>query len=233
MNNNLFNKNDCWYYKNCKNKKNCDSSCLRYLEMKYLLDFSNIPKSKQKRPKLLACEKDVEPFQELTKIKNNIMNFVDYGSNLYIYSKKFGNGKTTWAVKLMLNYFNIVWLGNGFMPRGLFINVPMLLTATKNNINSKDNNFIEKVKLINTIDLVIWDDIAATKLTDFDHSTIFSYIDNRYWKGKSNIFTGNIIPEKLNDFVGNRLASRIVNGSKCIELFGNDRRGVNGSLTNT
>lgn len=229
--NNLFNKKECWYYKSCKNKKNCDKTCIRYLEMKYLLEYAGIPKVRQNNKTLMACSRDVKSFIQLDEIKKNILNYVHYGDNIYIHSKKFGNGKTTWAIKLMLNYFNKCWLGNGFTPQGLFINVPMFLTALKNNISSKDEKFIEKLKLIPTINLVIWDDIAATKLSDFDHTTIFSYIDKRYWNCKSNIFTGNIHPDKLAEYVGNRLSSRIVNGGITIEIFGDDRRDVNGSPT--
>ena len=42
----------------------------------------------------------------------------------------------------------------------------------------------------------------------------------------TNIFTGNLGEERLKDFVGGRLASRIWNTSDVIEFVGEDRRGV-------
>ena len=59
------------------------------------------------------------------------MNFVKNGENLYIFSKNFENGKAIWAIKLMQNYFNQIWAGNGFTQRGLFIHVPSFLTKFK------------------------------------------------------------------------------------------------------
>ena len=41
-------------------------------------------------------------------------------------------------------------------------------------------------------DLVIWDDIAATKLGDFDQANLLTYIDQRKLQGLSKIFTGNL-----------------------------------------
>lgn len=149
------------------------------------------------------------------------------GNNLYLYSKNFGNGKTTWAIKLMQSYFNQIWAGNGFTQRGLFIHVPSFLTKFKEVMNKRDETF-ELLKLqITNVDLVIWDDIASGKLSDYDHTNLLTYIDKRKFDGKSNIFTGNLDNEELSIAVGNRLTSRIWNDSIRIELKGNDRRGGN------
>lgn len=101
------------------------------------------------------------------------------GENLYIYSQNFGNGKTTWAIKIMQNYFNKIWLGNGFKERGLFIHIPTFLTKFKEVINKKDEEFEEMKKQLIEVDLVIWDDIATGKLTDYDYTNLLTYIDQR------------------------------------------------------
>ena len=150
---------DCIYEPYCDNE--CHSMCIRYLETKYLLDASNIPKSKQKVNTLYPDTCDINSFSMLSDIREDIKEFVRCGSNLYIYSSTCGNGKTTWAIKIMLQYFNEMWAGNGFTERGIFINVP---------------------------------------------------------------YTGNIKPEQLSNYVGERLASRIANNSILIELKGRDMR---------
>lgn len=223
----IFDKDKCWYKNVCQkfNTNECDKNCIRYMEMHYLIESSNIPKSNQFKNTLIPSKIDVPKFQELQKIKENIKQFVYNGDNLYIFSKNFGNGKTTWSIKLMQKYFDEIWAGNGFQQRGLFIHTPSFLTKFKEIINKKDEDFeILKQQLLE-VDLVIWDDIAAGKLTDYDHTNLLTYIDQRKLNGKSNIYTGNLDETELIDAVGNRLKSRIWNDSITIQLFGNDRRG--------
>ena len=76
------------------------------------------------------------------------------------------------------------------------------------------------------INLVIWDDIATGKLTDYDHTNLLTYIDQRKLNGKANIYTGNLNENELVEALGNRLKSSVWNDSTIVELFGNDRRGV-------
>jgi hypothetical protein len=50
------------------------------------------------------------------------------------------------------------------------------------------------------------------------------------FEDKCNIFTGNILPNELEKYMGGRLTSRILEGTTII-LKGKDKR-VNGSITN-
>lgn len=224
-----FDKDKCWYKKGCNklNTTECNKNCIRYMEMHYLIETSNIPKANQFKNELIPNKIDLENFKFLSQLKADIVNFVESGEHLYIFSKNFGNGKTTWAIKMMQKYFDNIWAGNGFRVRGLFIHVPSFLTKFKEIINKKDDDFeILKQKLIE-VDLVIWDDIAAGKLTDYDHSNLLTYIEQRKLNGKANIYTGNLNETELVTALGNRLKSRVWNDSTVVELFGNDRRGGN------
>ena len=221
-----YNKEKCWYKRTCNkfDTSQCNSNCIRYMEMDYLIETSNIPKANQFKNTLIAEKIDLENFKFLTEIKNDIVKFVENGENLYIFSQNLGNGKTTWAIKIMQSYFNKIWAGNGFVQRGLFIHTPSFLTKFKEVINKKDEEFKKKKKQLLEVDLVIWDDIAAGKLTDYDHTNLLTYIDQRKLNGKSNIYTGNLNENELTVAVGNRLKSRIWNDSSTVELFGKDRR---------
>lgn len=218
---------DCMYEPYCD--KECHSMCIRYLETKYLLDTSNIPKSKQKVNRLIPENADIQAFNSLADIRDDIQNFVTEGRNLYIYSSTCGNGKTTWSIKLMLQYFNTMWAGNGFTERGIFVNVPTFLTQCKSTISKPDQKFFEMRDKLGSIDLVIFDDIASTKLSEYDYNTLLTYIDQRTSQEKSTIYTGNILPNQLSNYLGERLASRIANNSTLIELKGRDMR--NGPVT--
>ena len=90
--------------------------------------------------------------------------------------------------------------------------------------NNVDPEF-ESLKLhLTTVDLVVWDDIASTDMSSYDHSQLLSYIDQRILSEKSNIFTGNRNEEEMEKALGSRLASRIWNSSKRIKLKGLDKR---------
>jgi DNA replication protein DnaC len=191
--------------------------------MLHLCEQSNIPSSRWFPTKLSPDDCDYVAFCNLADIKDDIVNFIDKGSNLYLYSTKTGNGKTTWAIKLMLKYFNDIWAGNGFKCRGIFIHIPTFLTRMKN-FNAVDEEF-ERIKtdLLN-VDLVIWDDIASTELSSYDHSQLLTYVDQRILSEKSNIFTGNLGNPEITKALGTRLASRVWNSSTRIELKGSDKR---------
>ena len=93
-------------------------------------------------------------------------------------------------------------------------------------MNKKDEEFEDMKKQLLKVDLVIWDDIAAGKLSDYDHTNLLTYIDQRKLNGKSNIYTGNLDRSELTDAVGNRLKSRIWNDSSTVQIFGKDRRNI-------
>jgi len=224
----IFDKNKCWYTSACGKYESpeCNASCIRYMEMDFLMQNSGIPRNKQYSVLLTPSKKDVQAFVTLKEIKDDIIAFVENGESVYIYSHNFGNGKTTWAIKLMQKYFDKIWAGNGFRCRGIFIHVPTFLTKIKEGISRKDEDFETLKSRLTTVDLVIWDDIAATKLGDFDHANLLTYIDQRKLNQLSNIYTGNLHQNELQEALGNRLASRVWNDSTPVKFVGADRRGI-------
>ena len=184
---------------------------------------SGIPESKQRPIQLTAqTANDKKMFLRLNNLKDNIVDFVDNGDNLYLASKSTGNGKTSWSIKLVLKFFDSIWAGNGLRVRALFIHVPTFLIKLKDFKNPVDAEFKQNIE---NCDLVVWDDIASTELTNYDYSQLLTYIDARVLAEKSNIYTGNIIEkEKLKEVMGERLASRIMNNAQLIILDGKDQR---------
>ena len=201
----------------------CSESCIRYIEMQALLHQSNIPEAKQSIITLIPDDCDYDVFCTLADIKSDIKAFVEGGDNLYLVSKNTGNGKTTWAIKLMLKYFDEVWAGNGLRCRGIFIHVPTFLLKCKD-FDNKDPEFNELKSQLLDVDLVIWDDIGSTGMSNYDLSQLLMYIDQRILASKSNIFTGNLVYADLEKSLGSRLASRIWNTSSIAELKGKDKR---------
>lgn len=224
----IFDKDKCWYVKVCSkyNTPECNPGCIRYMEMDYLMQNSGIPRNRQYAVSLTPSKPDIKSFVSLKEIKDDMIEFVKNGENVYIYSDNFGNGKTTWAIKLMQQFFDDVWAGNGFRSRGIFIHVPTFITKIKEGISRRDEDFETLKSRLLKVDLVIWDDIAATKLSDYDHTNLLTYIDQRKLNQLSNIYTGNLGHKDLQDALGNRLASRVWNDSTPIRFIGADRRGI-------
>lgn len=209
---------ECWYKSVCT--YDLCTNCIRYAEMKYLMDNSGLPKRKQ-NPIQLDGSRDPDAFKLLAEIKSDIINFVSSGESLYIFSEYTGNGKTSWAIKLLLKYFDSIWAGNGFRARGYFQHVPTFFNVLKD--FSKSHEALKRT--LETVDLVVWDDIASTRLSDFDRQQLLIIIDQRVSEGLSNIYTGNIVSQTaLENAVGDRLASRIWNMSTLVKFEGKDRR---------
>lgn len=182
-------------------------------------------------------ETDKDEFIRLNAIEKNILSFVESGKNLYLYSTNCGNGKTSWAIRLIQSYFDSVWpkADMGERPcKALFISMPNFFIQLKNSI-SKQNDYINFIKEnILDCDLVVWDDIGTKAGTEFEMENFLSILDSRLSSGKSNIYTSNIPPNDLMEFIGARLYSRVVNqSSELIFLRGKDKRGITNDSTTT
>ena len=223
----VFDSDKCWYKDVCSKFRTgeCNPSCIRYMEMDFLMNNSGIPKNRQTPKPLKAGKEDLEVFRNLNEIKEDIVNFTKNGENLYIYSSGCGNGKTSWAIKMITKYFDKIWAGNGFRVRALFVHVPTFLTKIKDVISKPDPDFITLKENLLNVDLVVWDDIAATKLGDYDHTNLLTFIDQRVLSGLANIYTGNLGESEIEKALGVRLASRVWNNSYCVEIMGSDKRG--------
>lgn len=219
----------CWLSDNCK-KLHCNDAngCLIKYKLEYLYKEANISEAlrvnKPLHPDIDGT--DLDKFTKLKEIKDNIVDFVSGGNQLLIYSKITGNGKTSWSIKLLQAYFNKIWLSTPLKCRALFINVPSYLLGIKENLNHKVD-YIEHIKKnVLECDLVIWDDISNKTGTDFEINNLLSIIDTRISNGKANIYTSNIEPDELKNYLDIRLGSRIANASIKIGLNGGDKREV-------
>lgn len=211
---------DCWYLSTCDD--DC-SLCHIYVQLKWQMVNSGLPKAKQQPIRLwLTQGEDESKFDKLAEIRKNIVEFVEQGKNLYICSEHTGNGKTSWAIKMLHTYFHHTAVGNYENLKGMFVSTTELLLQLKDFNNPLPKSYIDKLK---SVDLVIWDDIAISGMSNYDFTQLYSIIDARILDNKSNIFTSN--QPDVNEFgklMGNRLASRIYNTSEIVELKGKDMR---------
>lgn len=124
----------------------------------------------------------------------------------------------------MQNYFFKVWHKSAFCCKAKFLNVPKFLVDSKNNIDYKEDWYKQLCNDLVDCDLVVWDELSCSNMTDYEHQLIYNLLDSRISSGKSNIITGNLPPEDCEEKFGKRLSSRIFN-DQIIEFKGRDRRG--------
>ena len=213
---------DCWYLTVCD--KDCDK-CVRYTEMKWQMDNSGLYPSQQNFIKMYITDNnlaDKQAYKELGEIRKNIVEFVDNHKNLYICSEQTGNGKTSWAIRMLHTYFHYCAQGNYEHLLGMFVNTTDLLLKLKDFNHPVSQRYMQNLE---SVDLVVFDDIAVSGVSQYDYTQLFNIINKRMMAEKSTIFTSNIVDyEQLEELFGPRLASRVYTNSEIIELKGWDMR---------
>lgn len=201
---------------------------IKEFKLNYLYDKALMSQSQRKRIELRIDDDgtDLEQFRFLKEVEKSIVDFVRDGKHIYIHSLGCGNGKTSWALRMIQAYFETIWLKSELRCRALFINVPRYLLAIKDNISEK-SEYVSYIKSnVLDADIVVWDEVGSKGLTQFEHENILSLINARIDMGKSNIYTSNLTDDELHVALGDRLYSRIVNMSHNIEFKGADKRGL-------
>lgn len=193
------------------------------------LDNSLLPKRYLKNISLIPAKVDEQVFKELNSIKLNIKDFVNKGENLLICSNNCGNGKTTWATKMIREYISSVcdikFKNN--CP-ALFINVTNFLNEKKLAISDPEmhQRVIDVERKILTAKLVVFDDLGVKDVSQYDMGNLYYWIDERTNNMRSCIFTSNLMPKQLKQVLDERLYSRIVKYSIIKEIKDGDSRNV-------
>lgn len=142
-------------------------------------------------------------------------DFRDSGSGLLLYGSV-GTGKT----------FAAACVANALIDRG----VPVLMTNFSRIINRIQSSFDgrqEYIDSFNAFDLLIIDDLAAERQTEFVNEIVYSVIDARYRTGLPMIITTNIPAQQMEretDLARQRIYSRILERCHPIKVEGGDRR---------
>lgn len=218
------------YQTNCLAKSHCDYAgdackvfCKKCYALNYLISTSGIGKVYLKGAKLRPEERDLETFKRLKNIKDNMKEFVAEGQNLVIKSSTCGNGKTSWATKLLLNYYLQI-CEDGLLKDALFVGTKHFLMDMKEAIGTKDPKIKVIMRRLEEANLVVWDDMGSDALTEYEYDLIWQILDKRLQKGLSNIYTMNCTDETLLNNIGQRLNSRILSNSIVMVIIGADRR---------
>jgi len=206
----------------------------------FILENSYLPKYQWVEDCLKPLD-DTVAYKRLAEIRENFNDFItgnfnDNGyNNLLLCSKNLGNGKTAWAVKLMLTY---VELQKGRLNKieeskvtidrydyCVFCQSVPFLIKTKQ-FNSNTNNY-EMYNRLRKTNLAIIDDLGAVPMSQYDYTIIYAILEERLFAGKPTIITTNFADtQSAEKELGPRLVDRIWNNSEIIEFKNKGFRGV-------
>jgi len=167
-----------------------------------------------------------EVYQELLNImSNDIVSWVNSGSSLLLWGERKGNGKTTMACAIANKYIREMASKTTLEPVVHFIKTARFLEETRQQFNNPTPEWPERMKLIETVPLLIIDDIGAEKPSDWVRERLLNIIDERYSNNRSIIYTSNCTRQQMLDNLHDRIYDRI-RDAKSFEFKGPSWRGV-------
>ena len=202
---------------------------LRRAIQKDLLEESGLPEIYWEEIKLTVRKEDVDAFKRLNEIKNNIYDISEPNldmKNLLICSNKTGNGKTSWAIK-MLQFF--IFKSAQHYPdeeSALFVPTTEFVLASKEYDSSHRKKYWDMLDMIEKSRVVVFDDIGAGEYSRAEYMALLSAIEGRVFRKQYCIFTSNFIEkdEVIVKKLGERLADRVFETSEKIILNGDGVR---------
>lgn len=202
---------------------------LRLAVQQDLLEASGLPEIYWEEIKMNVPDSDVRAYNRLVEVKDNIMSISEPNldmKNLLICSNKTGNGKTSWAIKI-LQYF--IFKSAQHYPNeesGFFVPVTEFVLASKEYDNSHRKKYWNMLDMIEKSRVVVFDDVGAGEYSRAEYMALLSAIEGRVFRKQYCIFTSNftekndVIVKKL----GERLADRVFETSEKIILNGDGVR---------
>lgn len=195
------------------------------VQLEFLFKSSNLPKKFYHPIQLVETEADKNCFSMLKEIHANIVPFVKKGNNLVLMSSRVGNGKTSWAVKLMQRYMAEIAAGNGTRISAYFTSAPQLFSDCSDyHFRSTPQYEVEMYKMKHA-DILVMDELGAGSMNKVNYQPIYDLIEYRINNGKCTIYTTNFDDDQLIEILGERLYSRIVQLADVVEFVGKSNRG--------
>lgn len=202
---------------------------------KFILENSYLPKYQWIEDKLSAG-KDEHAFKRLSEIRKDIEAFLNSNiNNLVICSENLGNGKTSWAIKLMLTYIELQRGKLDMVDERLITtdnydfcvfcqSVPFLVEMKQFGNNKKSYEMYQRLCKTR---LAIIDDLGAVPMSQYDYNIIYAIFEKRLFEGRPTIVTTNFANKaSAEKELGPRLVDRVWSNSEIIEFTNRGFRGA-------
>ncbi|MDA8440768.1 MAG: ATP-binding protein [Peptococcaceae bacterium] len=193
----------------------CTLSCPLFVDVRYQTELAGIPKIHQK---YLASQLPETYYQRqaFADFASKIVERVESGKGLYLYSHLTGTGKSTTAVAMAQEYIlerlKFDYQTGKRTPQLVkFINVADWLEGIRRGMNNDEEaqRSMETTESMKRVPLLVADDFGAEKISEWTRERLLTVISERYDNEKTVIFTSNISLQEVQVVLGSRLRSRI------------------------
>ncbi|MGG3801223.1 ATP-binding protein [Metabacillus fastidiosus] len=210
--------------------------CSGYILLEQAFKLSNIPTeySKAIRENFKFDNDNIKYREHFNDILNTITEQVDRGNNIGLIHPQKGTGKTYTAITFAMEYL----INNTLKPDRFDFEKPLILYvkygAWANELRQvyqlNDEDYSSKVlrnmERMQSVPLLILDDIGSGRLTNYVRDLTYNLIDYRKENKLSTFFTSNFGISQLEkaDCLGDIIISRLLYNTTIFQLGGHDRR---------
>lgn len=192
-----------------------------------LFERSGLPQKYFEPQVLVEREADKECWEWLESVRANIVEEVRNGLSIVITSKTVGNGKTSWAVRLLQRYLAETALDGRMVEKGMFVVSAQLLTEFGDyNYFQTMQEFLERFERLKTCELLVIDEIGGGSLNKASYPYLYDLVNYRVDNNLSTIYTTNYSDDEIIELLGQRLYSRIYDTSVVLDFQASNVRGL-------
>jgi DNA replication protein DnaC len=171
------------------------------------------------RPPVTSMEKTI--LSVIRKYVDNLPEYLDEGRGLWLMGDV-GTGKTTLGMLVSKSA-----LEAGFS--AAIYSLPRLLSRIRRTYDAEagEQGYLEFFERLTSVDLLHLDDVGAEKRTDWVLEQLYAVVNERYETGRSILVTSNLDQMQLEEQIGARTVSRIVEmcGQEfMVPMYGDDMR---------
>lgn len=161
-------------------------------------------------------EKNKDFFEKVKQFADNFKEFNKLGMGLLLCGEP-GNGKTHLSASVLKAV-----AAQEFSTS--FVIVADLLQKRKDSIKGSMGDYL---KVLQSVDLLVFDDLGRNEMRDFDISFIFSVINSRYNNMKPTVITSNMLPAEWAEKDHGRVYDRLKECSMTLINKAESERGNN------
>lgn len=191
-----------------------------------LLVESGVPKKYYVPQKLVRRQVDEQLWNFLEEYRNDVVNKVHSGNNLVITSPIVGNGKTSWAIRLLQRYIAETALNGDLGDKGVFCVCSNMLEIFGDfGYFETSIEFFDYLNRLKNCKLLVIDEIGSGRITPVSYNHFYDLINYRVDNGLTTIYTTNYSDERIQEVLGERLYSRIYHTATVLEFRADNVRG--------
>jgi DNA replication protein DnaC len=191
-----------------------------------LLVESGVPKKYYVPQKLVRRQVDEQLWIFLEEYRNDVVNKVHIGNNLVITSPIVGNGKTSWAIRLLQRYIAETALDGDLGDKGVFCVCSNMLEIFGDfGYFETSIEFFDYLNRLKNCKLLVIDEIGSGRITPVSYNHFYDLINYRVDNGLTTIYTTNYSDERIQKVLGERLYSRIYHTATVLEFRADNVRG--------